>query len=68
MLNPLYDENEFSCQLITLVSNFVRGRVGITEEKVSEWVEDFMVLAEKGEYFFNLNRYVFKATKPDNPR
>jgi hypothetical protein len=39
--------------------------VGVRKGEVEAWAADLRNLADAGEYFFSLNRYVFIAVKPE---
>ncbi len=36
---------------------------GLSQEEVQAWYDDRLRLAERGEFFFSLNRYAFLATR-----
>jgi arsenite methyltransferase len=60
LLNAGFDpEGSFSAKLIDVVADFVTGR-GLAG--VDAWKEDLRSLGE--DYFFSLNRYVFRANRP----
>ena len=64
LLNTEYDRNSYSHGLAGLIMNFVPTRKGITPDEVLSWAKDLQTLGETGQYFFNLNRYLFLASKP----
>src|SRR5688572_20177839 len=66
LLNAGYEAATYSGRLIPIVARFVTGRDGWTDAAVDGWVEDLRGLGT--DYFFSLNRYVFCATRPRNPR
>ncbi len=41
----------------------VPGRQGLTEADVAAWKDELNDLSESGDYFFSLNRYLFRAVK-----
>lgn len=63
--NPIYNTDTYSCQIARLISSFVAGRQGVTEEETDAWVEDLRQTAERGEYFFSLNQYLYLVVKPE---
>lgn len=50
--------------MIDLIVAFVSRRRGITREQAETWANELRAQGEQGEYFFSLNRYLFKARKP----
>ena len=36
---------------------------GLTRDEVQAWYDDQLRLAERGEFFFSLNRYAFLASR-----
>jgi len=62
LLNAGYEADSFSGREIPVVARFVTGRDGWTAADVDSWAEDLRTLGP--DYFFSLNRYVFRATKP----
>jgi hypothetical protein len=61
LLNAGYDPNGYSASLIGLITAFVPGRHGLTEDDARDWAEDLKALRD--DYFFSLNRYLFLALK-----
>ncbi len=66
--NPDYDLDTYSYGWISLVVSFVIRRTDITKAEAKAWAEDLRQLAERGEYFFSLNRYLFLVEKPDGKK
>ena len=64
IVNTEYDENTYSHGMLGLISSFVSGRSGVEEEDVERWHAGIVALAERGEYFVSVNRYLFVAEKP----
>jgi SAM-dependent methyltransferase len=66
---PLLDmadpHESFSGLLLGLVARFVVGRHGLTAADVDGWERSMRALGE--DWFFSLNRYVFRATRPASP-
>jgi ubiquinone/menaquinone biosynthesis C-methylase UbiE len=63
VLNTEYSANTYSGGMINLISAFVPGRQGITQEEVEAWRTDLEELSEEGAYFFSICQYLFVATK-----
>jgi ubiquinone/menaquinone biosynthesis C-methylase UbiE len=61
LVNDRYDPNTYSHGIIGALCNWAKKH--IDEEEARAWAEDLRVLGERGEYFFSLNRYLFKAVK-----
>jgi arsenite methyltransferase len=62
LLDVGYGPGSFSAGLLDLVAAFVVDRNGLTAADASAWVTDLRSLGR--EYFFSLNRYVFRGTRP----
>ena len=65
IVNTEYDVNTYSHGMLGLISSFVSGRSGVEEEDVERWHAGIVALAERGEYFVSVNRYLFVAEKPE---
>lgn len=63
-LNSEFNSDTYSHGLAKMIGAFVPGRNGLTKEEVIAWAEDLQKLADSGDYFFSLNRYLFVAEKP----
>jgi arsenite methyltransferase len=63
LVNDRYDPNTYSHGIISTLCNWARKH--LSEEEVRAWAEDLRVLGERGEYFFSLNRYLFRAVKSE---
>lgn len=50
--------------MIPPLKGVVTEKGGIDEAEFADWVDDIYERAEAGEYFFNLNQYLFVAEKP----
>lgn len=50
--------------LLPVITGFVVGRGGVTEEDLAAWVEEREALRASGEYFFSLSQFYFIADKP----
>jgi ubiquinone/menaquinone biosynthesis C-methylase UbiE len=60
LLNTAYDARTYSAGLIDIVSDFVPGHAGVTEDEARAWADDLRSLGPS--YFFSLNRYLFVAS------
>jgi hypothetical protein len=65
MFNPTYDENAISGGLIGIMSAFVPGRQGVSEDEVKLWASDLRSLGDRGDYFFSLTQFLFLVSRPD---
>jgi ubiquinone/menaquinone biosynthesis C-methylase UbiE len=66
--NTIYNADTYSYQIARLISSFVSGRRGVTEEEARAWVEDLQQTGERGEYFFSLNQYLYVVVKSESRR
>jgi arsenite methyltransferase len=62
LLNVGYQPDTYSAGLLELIARFVAGRAGVTAEEAQAWADDLRSLGP--DYFFSLNRYLFRATSP----
>jgi arsenite methyltransferase len=60
LLNTGDDRDTYSAGLVPIITAFVRGRGGLTDDEVQAWADDLAGLGDAT--FFSLNRYVFVAT------
>jgi len=65
MFNPTYDENSISGGLIGIMSGFVPGRQGVSEDEAKLWASDLWALGDRGDYFFSLTQFLFLVSRPD---
>jgi len=65
VLNPCFDENTYSNRLIDLILSFVSGRSAISGDEAQNWADELRNNAGDGQYFFSLNRYLFRGVKRD---
>lgn len=63
ILNLGGDANTYSYNMIETIARFVAARGGIPENEARAWTADVKGQAERGTYFFSLNRYLFLAAK-----
>ena len=64
MLSVGYQPYSYAAGIMRAIHGFVRSnaaRHGLSEAEVQAWHDDQMRLAERGEFFFSLNRYLFVA-------
>ena len=64
ILNTAYDATTFSYNIAPLIAAFVPGRGGVSEDEVTEWLNDLTELQHQRRYFFSVNRYLFAASRP----
>jgi len=57
------NHDTYSQGMAELIADFVPGRQGLTQADAAVWKDDLNDLSDSGEYFFSLNRYLFRATK-----
>ena len=62
-LTAEFNPGSYNYGLAKMIRSFVPGRQGITKEEADAWYADLQSLAESGNYFFCLNRYLFLAQK-----
>ena len=63
IINTQFSHNEFSRSMIDSFSNIGVTNQAITAAEAGEWQDGLRSLAEQGEYFFAVNRFVFSAIK-----
>ncbi len=63
ILNTAYDATTFSYNIAPLIAAFVPGRLGVSEDEATEWLDDLAELQQRGRYFFSINRYLFAASR-----
>lgn len=61
LVNNRYDANTYSHGMISTLCNWAKKH--LDEPTAHAWAQDLRVLGERGEYFFSLNRYMFKVVK-----
>ena len=59
LVNAAFDPNTYSAHLIDVIAAYTRPHLG--DDTVDAWAGDLRELAERGEYFFSINRYLFAA-------
>lgn len=63
IINTQYSEIEFSRNMIGNLADVAVKRAVISEEQAESWKRDMQVLADRGEYFFAVNRFIVSAFK-----
>ncbi len=61
LLNPVWDEDTYSAGMLEMITRFVPGHDGVTEDEARAWLTD---VTDRDDYFFSLNRYCFRAARP----
>ncbi len=64
IVNASYNPHCYSFGILFAIQAFVAGRRGLKRAEAEAWASDLRALAEAGEYFFSINRYLFGAVKP----
>ena len=59
-----FDPETYGVAMLPLMSVFVVGRNGITDEEAKAWVSEQQQLGERGEFYFSSTQLCFTATKP----
>lgn len=57
-------DDAFGGVLMSAMQGVVTEQGGIDEAEADAWIDDLHERAEAGEYFFNLNQYLFTVEKP----
>ena len=68
MLNAEFADNTYAKGMLAMMASFAVGRKGISQSEADAWFAEFSTLNDQGLFFFSLNRYLFVADKPLNPR
>lgn len=63
ILNLSYDPNTYSVGMMKVIGAFAAGRNGLSKADIDEWYADAKTTGENDNYFFSLNRYVYRATR-----
>ena len=63
ILSVRSNHDTYSQGMAELIADFVPGRQGLTEADAAVWKDDLNDLSGSCEYFFSLNRYLFRAVK-----
>jgi ubiquinone/menaquinone biosynthesis C-methylase UbiE len=63
ILNSYFDQNTYSNRLIDLIVSFLSGRSDISGDEAQNWAQELRNNTGEGQYFFSLNRYLFRAVK-----
>jgi len=62
LLNERFDPDTYSHGMIGVIGAYAGKRIGA--DVAAAWAEDLASLAARDEYFFSLNRYVFRVRRP----
>jgi ubiquinone/menaquinone biosynthesis C-methylase UbiE len=62
-INISFNPESFGFHFANLVGTFVQANPKVSKEEVELWLRDFVSLSKRGEYFFNLNQFLFHASK-----
>lgn len=54
----------FGYQMAEIIASFVPGHRGVTKAEAEDWLSDLHQVIEKGDWFFNVNQYLFLAQRP----
>jgi ubiquinone/menaquinone biosynthesis C-methylase UbiE len=65
VLSTEHHANTYGFGLIGLMAAFSRGRLGLNDTDVDRWLADIERQSAGHGYFFSLNQYLFRATRPD---
>lgn len=66
MLAPQWQPVSYAAGIMRTIHGYVRANAaakGLAAEEVQAWYDDQLRLAERGEFFFSVNRYAFLATR-----
>lgn len=66
MLTPHWQPVSYAAGIMRTIRGYVSAngeKHGLTREEVQAWYDDQLRLAERGEFFFSLNRYAFLASR-----
>lgn len=63
VLNASYSETSFAAPMLGNFSSNAAKHEAITEDEADAWMRDQMELAQRDEFFFCVNRFLFSATK-----
>lgn len=66
MLSPQWQPVSYAAGIMRTIHGYARANgaaKGIAAEEIQAWYDDQLRLAERGEFFFSVNRYAFLATR-----
>jgi len=66
MLSPRWQPVSYAAGIMKTIRGYAAAngeRHGLSKEEVQAWYDDQLRLAERGEFFFSLNRYAFLAMR-----
>jgi hypothetical protein len=58
------DPDRYVVAILAVISSFVAGHQGVTEEQAGAWLAEQRELGERGEFFMSVTQFCFAATKP----
>ncbi|WP_214370160.1 methyltransferase domain-containing protein [Pseudonocardia sp. H11422] len=61
LLNATWDEDTYSAWTLGTIADYVAGRGGLRRADADAWAAD---VRDRGDYFFSVNRYAFRAARP----
>ncbi len=64
ILNTARHPHTYGYGILRMIANFVVGRQGVTKDDAERWSGDLRRRGEAGDYFFAINRFLFRAVKP----
>jgi arsenite methyltransferase len=64
ILNLQFDGDSYSEGVARTIRDFVARRKDVAVDDLNGWHGEFERLSEAGRYFFSINRYIFKASRP----
>lgn len=66
MLAPQWQPVSYAAGIMRTIHGYARANgaaKGLGAEEIQAWYDDQLRLAERGEFFFSVNRYAFLATR-----
>ena len=66
MLAPQWQPVSYAAGIMRTIHGYARANSaakGLGAEEIQAWYDDQLRLAERGEFFFSVNRYAFLATR-----
>jgi arsenite methyltransferase len=67
LINDRYDPGTYSFGVMPLLAAYAKKQGLVPREEADAWVADLQELGQRGEYFFSLDRYLFRARRPAAP-
>jgi ubiquinone/menaquinone biosynthesis C-methylase UbiE len=63
IVNAALHAHCYSHGILGMIASFVPGHRGVDVDEAKAWAAELRELAERGEYFFSINRYAFGAVR-----